>query len=240
MQKLFTQSWPARIAILLIAGHAALLSGCGLFGPSCDALRTELQSLYDDYWNETSKISDDAILLRCATALTTCPDLAIAHELAGLVHWENERMGEALEQYKKAVSLTPGDDELLGDAMTVAFETKGYYLYIDDDGKVRTAPFAKITVEQYAQIPSDIRLLWCDYALDKWMKPGTESKEIRDRRGETIGTTSIHYRSRITSPQDLDAVLLSLAKIQPLESLTKASGDLMLRHSSSDIITEFY
>ncbi len=217
-----------------------LACGCGMFGKSCEELNAELSALYDGFLDDTTDMREADILQRCNAVMQQCPDLPIAWELAGIIHWENDRMKEALDHYKKALALSPDSEELLIDAMLVAFETRGDYLFRAEDGTVQTQSFAKINLEQYPLIPADIRLLWCESALSKGMKSTTKSTEIKNRQGEVIGTTTFDFRSSIKTPQDLDAVLIHQAKLQPLANLAKATGDLMLRHSSSDITTEFY
>jgi len=124
--------------------------------------------------------------------------------------------------------------------MIVAFEARRNLLYIGDDGKVKTQSFAKLSLKQYTGIPDDVRLLWCEYALDRSTKPGTESTEIRNRQGKAIGKTSVEFSSSLKTPRDLDYALLNLAKTQPEEGLSKATADLLMKYTSSEVTTEIY
>jgi len=87
-----------------------LLCGCGMFGKSCEQLDTELHALYDGYLDDSTKLSEAEILARCEAAISQCPGMAVAFELAGLVHWENDRMAKALEYYTKALALSPDNE----------------------------------------------------------------------------------------------------------------------------------
>lgn len=209
-----------------------LLSGCGMFGKSCEELSAELQELYDGFMDDTADLSETQILERCSVVLEQCPDLPIAWELTGLLHWENDRMKEALANYKNAVSFSPEDEELIEDAMIVAFEARKEYLSVSDDGKVKTKPFSKITLAEYAQTPTDIRLQWCEFSLDKGLRPATESQELKNREGEAGGTVSAEVASSLKTPQDLDFALLNQARKDTEAVLFKATTDQMVRHTS--------
>lgn len=231
-----THTAPAALCFLL----CCLLCGCGMFEQSCEETGAELSALYDDFLDGTTDLGEDAILERCAAAKQRCPDLSIAWELAGLMHWEKDDMKEALDCYKKALALKPADQELLEDAVLVAFLARRDYLYLDGSGKVRTQSFAKIPLEQYAQIAPEARLLWCEDALDKWVQTGTKTEDIKNRQGEIIGETSVSFRSSIREPRELDFALLSIAKARPETKLFKATSEQLMRHTSSDIATELY
>jgi len=216
-----------------------LLCGCGS-EKSCEEIKAELTKLYNEFLNDIADLGAADILERCSAATQQCPGLPIAHELAGLVHWENGSMQEALACYEKALKLSPQDTALLTDAMFVAFEARRDYLTITDSGDVKTDALARLPLERYAQVPADIRLLWCADALGKWVRTGARRTVIKNRRGETIGETTIEFRTGLKQPQDLDYLLLAQSKAQPELILSRATGEQLRRYSSSEVTTELY
>jgi len=240
MLRLPLQSCPGRITMLSVAASVALLCGCGIFGTSCAELDTELRLLYNSFIEETTELTAAEILQQCSRATQRCPDLLIAFELAGLVCWKNNRLNEALEHYKKAVSLAPDDQEILEDAMAVAFKAQEAYLYIAADGNIQTGPFSTITLEEYARIPRTARLLWCEAFIAKTVLPGPQTTEIKDEQGKTLGIQTSDLWISLTSPDDLDAVLLTQASLQPMENLVRAGADQLFEHTSFSHSTELY
>jgi hypothetical protein len=208
------------------------IAGCSLFGPSCDEREDQLVEIYNGYIESSASLTESEILKECKTAVEKCPDCVIGYELAGLVHWENERLHEALAFYRSALTLDPEDEQILADTQLVAYSAEKVHLFVGDDGTIQTRPFREITLGQYAMAPEGNRLQWCESRLKARLLKSTE-KDIVDKSGNTVGSQSFTMSYDITSAEDFDDRLLSEAASEPDGLLAKASTKVHMSGSVS-------
>jgi len=208
------------------------IAGCSLFGPSCDEREDQLVEIYNGYIESSASLTESEILKECKTAVEKCPDCVIGYELAGLVHWENERLHEALAFYRSALTLDPEDEQILADTQLVAYSAEKVHLFVGDDGTIQTRPFREITLGQYAMAPEGNRLQWCESRLKARLLKSTE-KDIVDKSGNTVGSQSFTMSYDITSAEDFDDRLLSEAASEPDGLLAKASTKVNMSGSVS-------
>ena len=185
----------SRFTILLAV--CFLFYSCSLVGQSCEDCSDELKKNYNNYIDKTTPLSEAEILTKCQAAKKKCPDLSIAYELEGLLHWENNRMDEALANYLKAVMLSPGDENVLADARSVAI-AKDLYLFGGETGIVVPGPFSGITLEQYLEYPKELRTQWCERAMENYRSSYRKSSKYK-------------LKFEIETPHDLDRNLLAEA-----------------------------
>jgi hypothetical protein len=210
LPEIFVWTW-----LVMLAAALALSCGCSP-RKSCEEHNTELTLIWNDYLDEVSALSEDEIIEKCNQTQEACPNCSLAWELEGLVHWENDRMDEALVDYLVAAKLAPYNESLLNDARTVAFNAKGMFLFVAEDGTLGIKPFGLITLAEYAEYPEDTRLQWCE----------AKSGELRAAYTKGLNR-AVSYE--LTSAQDLDARLLSEARQKPGTMLSMAMLGYSLR-----------
>jgi tetratricopeptide (TPR) repeat protein len=127
--------------------------------------QNEITNLYNEYVEEVTTLSKEEILSKCDLAIEKFPDLAIAYELKGLIFWDEGELKPAWENYQKAVELAPFDADTLANAREVGLLLNGTFIRVDENGKVQTLSFKKISLEEYGQCTEGVRFKVCMISL---------------------------------------------------------------------------
>jgi tetratricopeptide (TPR) repeat protein len=199
-----------------------IIFGCTSAEEKCAMLGEEIKYLYNDFIDETSSFTESQILTQCDQAIEKCPNLAIAYEMKGLVQWENDNLKEALKNYKKAVELEPQNADILSDARQLAFNADGSYIDVDENGRITSTPFQKITLEEYAQCSDSVRMEWCEYILSS-RPENKQTTVLVDQNGDEIETMEFGMQYQMESVTELDRQLLRRADAEPESILHKAT-----------------
>ncbi len=202
--------------------------------------QNEITSLYNDYVEEVTSLANTEILSKCDSAIEKFPDLAIAHELKGLIFSEEGKLKPAWENYRKAVELAPFDADTLANAREVALLLNGTFIKVDENGKVQTVPFKQISLEEYGQCTEGVRFKVCLISLgigeavkkkilsesktETYVFVDQNGNEIEDMEKMTFG---ISFEGN-ASASELDSWLIQQASTQPQATL----GEVLWRFTA--------
>ena len=212
------QAGAIRLAVAIFS--VFFLTACMTVEEKCTEVENELTDTFNAYIDEKPGLTAPQIMRQCKRALEQCPDLAIAYELMGMVELERKHIKACLRNYTKSIELEPSNEDLLSEARGIMFLKNGKYLYINDAGRVKAAPYKTITVEEYAELPDDARMVWCTAKLGIIPEEKTEYV-FTDQNGNHVDSMEFGWTE--ISPSDLDARLLSEAQSNPDEKLSEAA-----------------
>lgn len=199
-----------------------LLVACTSPEEKCAALEGTIIKMYNEYVDEISTLTEKQMLATCDQAIEKCPNLAIAHEMKGLLYWDADNLKEALKYYRKALELAPGNEDTLADARLLAFSADGTHVTIGEDGRLTSMPFQNITLAEYARCDSSIRLQWCESALNKRVA-NKQTKVLVDQHGTVIEKMEFGMKYQINSAVEIDQLLISRAGAAPEKVLHEAT-----------------
>jgi hypothetical protein len=202
--------------------------------------QNEITNLYNQYVEEVAPLSKTEILSKCDLAIEKFPDLGIAYELKGLIFWEEGKLKPAWENYQKAVELTPFDADTLANAREVGLLLNGTFIRVDENGKVQTIPFNKISLEEYGQCTEGVRFKVCMVSLgigeavkkkilsesktETYIFVDQDGNEIEDMEKMTFG---ISFEGN-SSASELDSWLILQASTKPQSTL----GEVLWRFTA--------
>jgi hypothetical protein len=219
------------VSLTLFLVFLASVYGCTSAEEKRAIRHDEITNLYNEYVDEVSLLSKTEILSKCDLAIEQFPDLAIAYELKGLIFYEEDKLKPAWENYKKAVKLAPFDADTLANAREVALLLNGTFVKVDENGKVKSIPFKKISLEEYEQCTEGVRFKLCMISLGIGKavlgkiltESSTETYVFVDQNGNEIEgmermTFGLNFEGS-SSASELDSWLLQQASTKPNSTL---------------------
>lgn len=190
----------------------AVILTCMLFVCACTSAKKKQEMrknaitlLYNDYIDGISTLSTAEIVSKCDQAIKDFPYLAIAYELKGMIYREEGELKPAWENYKKAVELSPYDEDTLASAREVALQLNGSFIRINEDTSIQLIPFKKVSLEEYTQGTDEWRFKLCTIALG--LGKAATKKTIR----ESNNTTAVFVDQSGNEIKDMEKMTFGLS-----------------------------